>query len=116
METDTPLVAERYLISALVEKSEVLEQLANQIKESGATPVKTETLGLRRLTFPIAKKTELELVSVFFEADPSIIKQLEGDLARNSDLKRFLLTKWSVDPNAERTSSRTRKLEKSENV
>lgn len=98
--TETPR-RERYLISALVETADSLNHLTESLKAAEATVVKTEALGLRKLAFPIAKKTELELISVFFEADPAIIKPLEKSLQRDSVIKRFLLTKWAVDPNAE---------------
>ncbi len=98
--TETPR-QERYLISALVETADNLTHLIEALKAAEVNVVKTEALGLRKLAFPIAKKTELELVSVFFEADPGIIKALEKSLQRDTVLKRFLLTKWTVDPNAE---------------
>lgn len=98
--TETPR-RERYLISALVESADNLTHLIESLKATDATVVKSETLGLRKLAFPIAKKTELELISVFFEADPATIKPLEKSLQLDTVLKRFLLTKWTVDPNAE---------------
>lgn len=116
MEVTETIKSERYLISALVEKSEVLADLIKTIESVEATVVKSETLGMRRLAFPIAKKSDLELISVFFEVSPSVIKGLETTLSREADLKRFLLTKWTVDPNAEARGGRKRKLEKEENV
>lgn len=116
MEVTETIKIERYLISALVERSEVLNDLIKQVEATGAVVVKSESLGMRRLAFAIAKKTELELISVFFETDPSTIKALEAALGREEDLKRFLLTKWTVDPNAEARGGRKRKIEKEENV
>jgi ribosomal protein S6 len=92
--------SQRYLLTALVESVEQLTHLVETVKAAGMSVVKQESLGSRKLTFPIAKKSELELISVFFEADPSLIKAFEDSLKRDQIIKRFLLTKWTVDPNA----------------
>lgn len=98
--TETPR-HERYLVSALVETPESLTHLTETLKAANFTILKSESLGQRKLTFPIAKKHELELISVFFEADPAAVKTIEQTLQKDSTLKRFLLTKWAVDPNIE---------------
>lgn len=92
---------ERYLLTGLVGESAMLPSLAAKIKDAGTTVVKTEELGTRRLAFPIQKKHELQLISIFFEAEPTIIPSLERSLRQENELKRFLLTKWAVDPNEE---------------
>lgn len=111
METTESPRQERYLISALADSPETLTHLTESLKAAGVAILKTETLGARRLAFPIDKKTELELLSVFFESDPAQIKPLENTLKRDTLLKRFLLTKWSVDPNAEPRSRAKKKVE-----
>lgn len=105
--TETPK-PERYLVTALVESADVLTHLTETVKAAGAAVVKTEALGLRKLAFPIAKRSDLELISVFFETNPATINDLEKTLKTDATLKRFLLTKWSVDPNAE-PRSRTKR-------
>ena len=96
-------VSERYLVSALVESNAALTTLSDFIKNAGATVIKTEDLGPRRLAFPIEKKSELTLISVFFTTEPSIAHTLEEKLRHESSVKRFLLTKWAVDPTEEPT-------------
>jgi len=108
--TETPR-QERYLVSALAETADSLTHLIESLKAADAVILKSEALGQRRLAFPITKKTELELISVFFETDPVTVKAIEVSLQRDPVLKRFLLTKWSVDPNAEPRSRNKKKVE-----
>jgi|GEM_PF-2194364 len=109
MNTETTTTRqERYLLTALVEDGAALTALEAKIRDSGAQIVKTEDLGTRRLFFPVAKKNELQLVSVFFETDPATVPGFEAQLRHEAVIKRFLLTKWTVDPNA--PSSRSRRV------
>ncbi len=111
METTESPRCERYLISALVESADHLSHLTESLTAAGVTIVKSEALGLRKLAFPIAKKNELELVSVFFMAEPKTAYDFERSLQRDAIVKRFLLTKWSVDPNAAPRSRGKKKVE-----
>ncbi len=95
------LSSERYLVSALVENPEALTHLSELITNGGAEVVKKEDLGIRHLAFPIEKKNDLSLISVFFMAIPGSVKKIEQDIKQEGAIfKRFLLTRWTVDPNA----------------
>lgn len=98
-ETPTETATERYLLTMLVEQVETLSTISKELTETGAKVVKTEELGERHLAFPILKNHNLQLVSVFFEAAPEMIKSTEQSLRGNTNIKRYLLTRWAADPN-----------------
>lgn len=99
---------ERYLLSALVENPTTLEEIKKIVTDFDGEIVKTEELGERKLAFPINKKSELHLVSIFFMNKPEVIPGLEKQLRSEDKIARFLLTRWTSDPNAEARGGRNR--------
>ena len=98
-----------YLLTALTDSSEAALKLIDQtIVTAGGTVTKTEDLGVRSLAYPISKKTELGLISVFFSGQPDIIKPIEGELKHEATLVRYLLTSWREDPHKEQPKRRVR--------
>lgn len=87
----------RYLLSALVEKAEELENLSEIVSQAGGKIEKADDLGIKQLAFPIAKHTSLNLVSVFFTATSGTTFALNKALRHDEAVKRYLLTKWYGD-------------------
>jgi len=98
-----------YLVSALTEDSaKALSILEGHIKSSGAKVVKAEDLGPKPLAFPINKKRQLNLVSVFFTLERKDVAALTEEFRHESGINRFIITTWREDPE-KKMSSRSRK-------
>lgn len=106
---ETPAAASQlYLLSALVQKDSSLKTIEEIVKAKGKV-AKAESLGSKTLAFPINKHRELTLVSVFFNAEPGIIPELDKELAVEDEVERHLITTWRGDINREMTSERPRR-------
>lgn len=95
--TNPATAAEVYLVSALVQKDENLDELVEDIKKAGAQVKKSENLGAKHLFVKINGHTSLTLVSVFFTAAPAVAHRLGSSLKAAEYLERFLLTTWRGD-------------------
>lgn len=95
--TDQADAGQLYLISALVQKDEALDELASYLKKAGCLVKKTENLGLKTLYVTINKHSALTLVSVFFTAPAAVAHKLQASLRHEESLERFLLTTWRGD-------------------
>ncbi len=69
---------------------EAVEKFTNMLAENGATVVNTEEWGLRKLAYPIDKKSTGFYTLVEFEADPSLIRKLETAYRRDERVIRWL--------------------------
>ena len=69
---------------------EAVEKFTNLLKEQGAEIVNEENWGLRKLAYPIDKKTTGFYQLVEFKADPSVIATLELNFRRDERVIRFL--------------------------
>ena len=67
-----------------------LEKFTNLLKAQGAEIVNEENWGLRKLAYPIDKKTTGFYQLVEFKADPSVIATLEVNFRRDERVIRFL--------------------------
>ncbi len=86
-----------YLVSALVQKDEALDELTAFLKKAGCDIKKTENLGVKTLYVPINKHNSLTLVSVFFTAPAAVAHKLQESLKHEEAVERFLLTTWRGD-------------------
>ncbi len=86
-----------YLVSALVQKDEALDELVAFLKKAGCLVKKTENLGVKTLYVTINKHSALTLVSVFFTAPAAIAHKLQATLRHEEYVERFLLTTWRGD-------------------
>ena len=82
-----------YLLSALVQKEEVME-LLKKIVSSKAEIIKDESLGMKTLAYPINKHKELILLSIFFTAEPDKVIAIEKELHVEEKIERYLITTW----------------------
>ena len=69
---------------------EAVEKFTNLLKEQGAEIVNEENWGLRKLAYPIDKKTTGFYQLVEFKANPETITTLEINFRRDERVIRFL--------------------------
>ncbi len=81
------------------EVSEIQARIAAQLEKVGAKILRNEMIGKIRLAYIIKKARHGSYVLVYFDADPSIIKDLNRSLELNDEILRHtLLTR---EPGAE---------------
>ena len=91
---------------------EAVEKFSQVLTENGATIVNTEEWGLRKLAYPIDKKSTGFYCLIEFDADPTIIKKLETAYRRDERVIRFLtfrLDKYAAEYAAKRRSLKANK-------
>ncbi|MCM1020696.1 MAG: 30S ribosomal protein S6 [Muribaculum sp.] len=69
---------------------EAVEKFEGIIKEANGTIVNEEIWGLRKLAYPIQKKSTGFYTLVEFDADPTVVKKLETQFRRDERVIRFL--------------------------
>ncbi len=92
---------------------EAVEKFEKVMTENGATIVNEEIWGLRKLAYPIQKKSTGFYTLVEFDADPTIVKKLETAFRRDERVLRFLvfrLDKYAAEYAAKRRSNRAAKV------
>lgn len=103
----TESLTRRYLMSALTKDADkTLKEAAKAIKDAGATIEKEEDLGTKRLAYPIDEQTEMNLISIYFQASSEIIKGIEKELDHVETIARFLVTTWKADVDAVHSKGR----------
>ena len=69
---------------------EAVEKFSKVLTDAGATIVNTEEWGLRKLAYPIQKKSTGFYCMLEFETEPANIKKLETAFRRDERVIRFL--------------------------
>ncbi|MDR3137711.1 MAG: 30S ribosomal protein S6 [Tannerellaceae bacterium] len=69
---------------------EAVEKFTDLLKSEGAEIVNQEQWGLRKLAYPINKKTTGFYHLVEFQSDPAVISKLEINFRRDERVIRFL--------------------------
>ncbi len=69
---------------------EAVEKFAKVLTDNGATIVNTEEWGLRKLAYPIQKKSTGFYCLLEFKGEPTIVKKLEVAFRRDERVIRFL--------------------------
>ncbi|PVZ14117.1 30S ribosomal protein S6 [Porphyromonas loveana] len=69
---------------------EAVEKFTTLLKQEGATIVNEENWGLRKLAYPIQKKSTGFYQLVEFQANPEVIAKLETNFRRDERVIRFL--------------------------
>jgi small subunit ribosomal protein S6 len=72
---------------------EAVEKFKNLLKEQGAEIVNEEDWGLRKLAYPIDKKTTGFYTFLEFNAEPTVVEKLEINFRRDERVIRFLTVK-----------------------
>jgi len=73
-----------------VQMKEAVEKFKNLLTDQGAEIVNEENWGLRKLAYPIDKKTTGFYTFLEFKADPSVVERLEVNFRRDERVIRFL--------------------------
>ena len=72
---------------------EVVQKFKDLLKDKGANITHEENRGMRKLAYPIQKKSTGFYYLVEFDADPSAILPFETEFRRDERIIRFLTTK-----------------------
>ena len=86
---------------------EAVEKFSKVLADNGATIVNTEEWGLRKLAYPIDKKSTGYYNLLEFEAPGAVVKKLETAYRRDERVIRFLtfrLDKYAAEYAAKRRS------------
>lgn len=92
--------------------TEAVEKFTKVLTDKGATIVNKENWGLRKLAYPIDKKSIGFYTLVEFDAEPQVIKKLETAYRRDERVLRFLtfrLDKYAAEYAAKRRSLKASK-------
>ena len=81
----TPVLSE-------VQMKDTVDKFVNLLKEVGADIVNVENWGLKKMAYPIQKKSTGFYVLVEFKALPNVINKLEVEFRRDEKVMRFLTT------------------------
>ena len=91
---------------------EAVGKFTGIITANGGKIVNEESWGLKKLAYPIEKKTTGFYQLVEFEADPTVIAKLEVNYRRDERVLRFLTLKqekFAAEYAAKRRSPKTKK-------
>ncbi|MCM1318843.1 MAG: 30S ribosomal protein S6 [Muribaculaceae bacterium] len=95
-----------------VQMKEAVDKFKSFLTENGCEMVNEELWGLRKLAYPIEKKSTGFYVLFQFKGEPSIVKKLETAFRRDERVIRFLtfrLDKYAVEYAEKRCHVRAQK-------
>jgi len=75
-----------------VQMKDTVDKFVNLLKEEGAEIINVENWGLKKLAYPIQKKSTGFYVLIEFKANPTLIKRYELEYRREEKVMRFLTT------------------------
>ena len=97
-----------------VQMKEAVEKFKAFLVSENAEIVNEENWGLRKLAYPIQKKSTGFYQMIEFKADPSVIKKLEVNFRRDERIIRFLTfkqEKFAAEYAAKRRSMKSKAKE-----
>ena len=97
-----------------VQMKEAVEKFKGILTAEGAAIVNEENWGLKKLAYPIQKKSTGFYQLIEFDADPSVIEKLEVNFRRDERVIRFLTfkqDKYAAEYAAKRRSVKSTKKE-----
>ena len=95
-----------------VQMKEAVDKFAKVLTDNGATIANEEIWGLRKLAYPIQKKSTGFYTLLEFEGEPTLVKKLETAFRRDERVIRFLtfrLDKYAAEYAAKRRSLKANK-------
>ena len=98
---------------------EAVDKVKDVITSANGTIVNEENWGLRKLAYPIQKKSTGFYTRIEFDAEPTTIKKLETQFRRDERMLRWLtfrLDKYAAEYAAKRRSLRSAKTNATETV
>ena len=99
-----------------VQMKEAVEKFKDLILENGGEIVHMENWGLKKLAYPIQKKTTGFYNLIEFKADPSFVKTLELNYRRDERVIRFLtfkLEKYAIQYSEKRRNANKKEVKES---
>ena len=96
---------------------EAVEKFSKVLTDNGAEIINTEEWGLRKLAYPINKKSTGFYALLEFNANPDVVKKLETAYRRDARVIRFLTfrqDKYAAEYAAKRRSLKAQKAEQKE--
>jgi small subunit ribosomal protein S6 len=102
----TPVLSEAQM-------KEAVEKFTKVLTDNGATIVNEELWGLRKLAYPIQKKSTGFYSLVEFDGEPTIINKIETAFRRDERVLRFLtfrLDKYAAEYAVKRRSLKANKV------
>jgi small subunit ribosomal protein S6 len=103
----TPVLSEAQM-------KEAVEKFKNLIVNNGGEIVHEENWGLKKLAYPIQKKSTGFYYLIEFAAESPLIQTLETDFRRDERIIRFLtfrMDKYSIEYAMKRRSKKSEKVE-----
>lgn len=97
-----------------VQMKEAVEKFKGILKEEGAEIVNEENWGLKKLAYPIQKKSTGFYQLIEFNAEPTVIAKLEINFRRDERVIRFLTfkqEKYAAEYAAKRRNVKSSKKE-----
>ncbi|MBQ7824259.1 MAG: 30S ribosomal protein S6 [Bacteroidaceae bacterium] len=92
---------------------EAVEKFKTLLQAEGAEIINEENWGLRKLAYPIEKKSTGFYNMLEFKADPSVIAKLEINFRRDERVIRFLtfrMDKYAIEYAAKRRSMKSKEV------
>ena len=77
-----------------VQMKEAVEKFKGILQAEGAEIINEENWGLKKLAYPIQKKSTGFYQLIEFNADPTVIDKLEVNFRRDERVIRFLTLRW----------------------
>ncbi len=81
----TPVLSE-------IQMKDTVDKFVNLLKEEGADVINVENWGLKKMAYPIQKKSTGFYIMVEYKALPDLIKKFELEIRRDEKIMRFLTT------------------------
>ena len=97
-----------------IQMKETVDKFKAILTEDGATIVNEENWGLRKLAYPIQKKSTGFYQLLEFDAEPALIKKLDVNFRRDERVIRFLILKKKKFADEYAVKRRSMKLSKEE--
>ena len=97
-----------------VQMKEAVEKFKEILAAEGAEIINEENWGLKKLAYPIEKKSTGFYQLIEFKADPAVIQKLEINYRRDERVLRYLTTKldkYAVEYAAKRRNVKSTKKE-----
>ena len=97
-----------------VQMKEAVEKFKALLVEEGAEIINEENWGLKKMAYPIQKKSTGFYQLIEFNAEPSVIEKLEINFRRDERIIRFLtfrMDKYAAEYAAKRRSVKSTKKE-----
>ena len=97
-----------------VQMKEAVEKFKGILQAEGAEIINEENWGLKKLAYPIQKKSTGFYQLIEFKANPAVVEKLELNYRRDERVIRFLtfrMDKYSIEYAAKRRSLKSTKKE-----